>query len=178
MCLNDNMESLIYVNELCNLYGLDTISAGATVAFAIECYENGLLTKADTDGLELTWGNSDAHVAVLKKMCLREGIGDVLADGAKWAAEKIGRGPEKLRHACRRRDARHARPPLLPGLGRHLHLRLHAGQAYPGRNGLRRARRRERERLRRHGRALQAGAATTRPTRASTTPCSPAGSTG
>ena len=73
MCLNDNMESLIYANELCNLYGLDTISAGATVAFAIECYENGLISKEDTDGLELTWGNSDAHVAILEKMCRARG---------------------------------------------------------------------------------------------------------
>jgi aldehyde:ferredoxin oxidoreductase len=96
MCLNIDMESLIYENDLCNLYGLDTISAGATVAFAIECFENGILTKADTDGLELTWGNSDAHVGLLKKMCVREGIGDVLADGAKWAAEKIGRGAEQF----------------------------------------------------------------------------------
>jgi aldehyde:ferredoxin oxidoreductase len=96
MCLNDNMESLIYVNELCNLNGLDTISAGATVAFAIECYEYGLLSKADTDGLELTWANSDAHVELLRKMCEREGIGDVLADGAKWAAAKIGCGAERF----------------------------------------------------------------------------------
>ena len=61
MCLNDDMQSLIYANELCNLYGLDTISAGSTVAFAIECYENGLLTKADTDGIELTWGKCRCH---------------------------------------------------------------------------------------------------------------------
>jgi len=117
MCLNDNMESLIYVNELCNLYGLDTISAGATVAFAIECYENGVLTKADTDGLELTWGNSDAHVAVLEKMCVREGIGDVLADGAKWAAEKIGGGAEQFAmHAGGEMLAMHD-PRCFPGWG-------------------------------------------------------------
>src|SRR4030042_1778086 len=96
MCLNDDMESLIYINELCNLYGLDTISAGATLAFAIECYENGLLSIRDTDGLELTWGNSDAHVGVLRKMCLREGIGDVLAEGAKRAAAIIGGGAERF----------------------------------------------------------------------------------
>jgi aldehyde:ferredoxin oxidoreductase len=95
-CMNDNMESLIYANELCNLHGLDTISAGATVAFAIECYENGILTKKDTDGLELTWGNSDTIIAVLKKMCIREGIGDILAEGAKVAAAKIGRGAEQF----------------------------------------------------------------------------------
>jgi aldehyde:ferredoxin oxidoreductase len=95
-CLNDNMESLIYANELCNLYGFDTISAGAVIAFAIECYENGILTKKDTDGLELTWGNADAIISLLEKMGRREGIGDLLAEGAKAAATKIGRGAEKF----------------------------------------------------------------------------------
>jgi aldehyde:ferredoxin oxidoreductase len=95
-CLNDNVESLIYANELCNLHGFDTISAGAVIAFAIECYENGILTKKDTDGLELTWGNTDAIIEVLKKMCTREGIGDLLAEGAQVAAAKIGRGAEKF----------------------------------------------------------------------------------
>jgi aldehyde:ferredoxin oxidoreductase len=95
-CLNNNMESLIYANELCNLHGFDTISAGAVIAFAIECYENGILTKKDTDGLELTWGNADAVIEVLKKMCTREGIGDLLAEGAQVAAAKIGRGAEKF----------------------------------------------------------------------------------
>jgi aldehyde:ferredoxin oxidoreductase len=95
MCLNDNMESLIYANELCNLNGLDTISAGATVAFAIECYENGVISREETDGLDLRWGNSEAIIGVLEKMCRREGIGDILADGAKWAAQRIGRGADK-----------------------------------------------------------------------------------
>ncbi len=117
MCLNDDMESLIWANELCNLYGLDTISAGATVAFAIECYENGIITRADTDGLELTWGNSDAHVGVLEKMCRREGIGDILADGAKWAAEKIGGGAEQFAmHAGGEMLAMHD-PRCFPGWG-------------------------------------------------------------
>ena len=117
MCLNDDMRSLIYANELCNLAGLDTISAGATVAFAIDCYENGVLTKADTDGLELTWGNSDAHIAVLERMCRREGIGDVLADGAKWAAQRIGRGAEQLAmHAGGEMLAMHD-PRCFPGWG-------------------------------------------------------------
>ena len=96
MCLNDNMQSIIYANDLCNLHGLDTISAGAVIAFAIECYENKLLTKADTDGIELTWGNCDAIVAVLEKMIKREGIGDLLAEGAQIAAAKIGRGAEQF----------------------------------------------------------------------------------
>jgi aldehyde:ferredoxin oxidoreductase len=96
MCMNDNMESLIYANELCNMHGLDTISAGTTIAFAIECFENGILTKADTDGIELTWGNSRAIIDVLKKMCVREGIGDLLAEGAQRASAEIGKGAEKF----------------------------------------------------------------------------------
>jgi aldehyde:ferredoxin oxidoreductase len=95
-CLNDNMESIIAANELCNLHGLDTISAGGIVSFAIECYENGLLTKSDTDGLELTWGNSRAIVQLVEKICRREGIGDLLAEGAKIAADKIGQGAERF----------------------------------------------------------------------------------
>jgi len=74
---------------------MDTISAGATVAFAIECYENGILTLDDTNGLELTWGNTKAIVALIQKMIKREGIGDLLADGVKVAAEKIGNGADK-----------------------------------------------------------------------------------
>jgi len=117
MCLNTDMKSLIYENELCDMYGLDTISAGTTLAFAIECFENGLITKADTDGHELTWGNSDAHVHILKKMCVREGIGDVLADGAKWAAEKIGNGAEQFAmHAGGEMLAMHD-PRCFPGWG-------------------------------------------------------------
>ncbi|MFW6125793.1 MAG: aldehyde ferredoxin oxidoreductase family protein, partial [Chloroflexota bacterium] len=94
MCLNDNLESIIKANDLCNSYGLDTISAGATIAFAIECYENGLITSGDTDGIELTWGNDEAIVAMTEKLARREGFGDVLADGVKVAAGKIGGGAE------------------------------------------------------------------------------------
>jgi aldehyde:ferredoxin oxidoreductase len=95
MCLNNDTESIAMANHLCNDYGLDVISAGATVAFAIECYENGLITKEDTDGVVLTWGNHQAIVAMTEKMAKREGFGDVLADGVKVAAEKIGRGAEQ-----------------------------------------------------------------------------------
>jgi aldehyde:ferredoxin oxidoreductase len=95
-CLNDNVDSIIAANELCNFHGLDTISASGIVSFAIECYENGLLTKSDTDGLELTWGNSRAIVQLVDKIGRREGIGDLLAEGAKIAAEKIGRGAERF----------------------------------------------------------------------------------
>jgi len=66
------------------------------IAFAIECYENGILSKSDTDGIELSWGNSEAIVAVLEKMIRREGIGDLLAEGAQIAAKKIGGGAEQF----------------------------------------------------------------------------------
>lgn len=92
LCMNNDMDSVFYLNEVLNRAGMDTISAGGTVAFAIECYEKGLLTKADTDGLELTWGNSQAIIALVEKMVRREGIGDLLADGSKVAARKIGKG--------------------------------------------------------------------------------------
>jgi len=89
--LNDDLASIIKVNEICNNYGLDTISVGASIAYAMECYENGLLTKADTDGLKLTWGNAEAIVKLTEKIARREGFGEVLADGARVAWEKLGR---------------------------------------------------------------------------------------
>jgi len=95
MCLNNNTESIAMANDICNRYSLDTISTGTVVAFAIECYENGLITKADTDGIELTWGNHKAIVAMTEKIAKREGFGVVLADGVKRAAERLGRGSEQ-----------------------------------------------------------------------------------
>ncbi|MEE8413925.1 MAG: aldehyde ferredoxin oxidoreductase family protein [Dehalococcoidales bacterium] len=95
MCLNNNTESIAMANHICNAYGLDTISAGCVIAFAIECYENGLITKEDTDGIELTWGNHRAIIDMTWKMAKREGFGDILADGVMVAAEKIGKGAEQ-----------------------------------------------------------------------------------
>ncbi len=96
MNLNNNLDSLTYANHLCNAYGFDSISAGATISFAIECYENGILTKEDTDGLELRWGDDKAIIKLLEMMGTRQGIGAILADGVKVASEKIGRGSEKF----------------------------------------------------------------------------------
>ena len=94
-CLNNNIESIIKVNDICNRYGIDAISAGATIAFAIECFENGLINKSDTDGIEMTWGNHKAIVAMTEKLAKREGFGAILADGVKLAAQKIGKGADK-----------------------------------------------------------------------------------
>jgi aldehyde:ferredoxin oxidoreductase len=93
--LNDNLESITKANEICNEYGLDTISVGATIAFAIECFEEGIITPRDTEGLELRWGNHSAIVALAEKIARREGLGDVLADGVKVTAEKLGPGAEQ-----------------------------------------------------------------------------------
>jgi len=94
LLLNDDLDTVFLCNDLCNRSGLDTISAGSTVAFALECFERGILSKADTGGLELRWGDKDAIVALLKLMIAREGIGDILADGVARAAERIGKGSE------------------------------------------------------------------------------------
>ncbi len=95
LLLNDDLISIFKLNDLCNRAGIDTISAGATIAFAIECFENGIIGLDDTDGLELKWGSSEACIELLKKMINREGIGDVLADGSKKASERIGKDSEK-----------------------------------------------------------------------------------
>ncbi len=95
LCLNEDSDSIFYMNELLNRAGMDTISAGGTAAFAIECYERGILTKDETDGLELNWGNTQAIISLIQKMIKREGIGDLLADGSKVASKKIGKGSER-----------------------------------------------------------------------------------
>jgi aldehyde:ferredoxin oxidoreductase len=94
MMLNSDMDSLTYFNHLCNAYGLDTIAAGSVIAFAIECLDSGVITKEDCDCLDLRWGNGEAIVAMLKKIATREGFGDVLADGVRKAAAKIGPASE------------------------------------------------------------------------------------
>ena len=90
LCLNTDADTIRYLNELLNRAGMDTISVGGTVAFAIECFEKGLIGESDTDGLKLVWGNSEAIVRLVEKMVRREGIGDLLADGVKRAAQRIG----------------------------------------------------------------------------------------
>ena len=95
-CGIDRLDAIIKASELCNYYGMDSISAGVIVGFAMDCYENGILTEKDTDGIEARFGNHEALVKLLEKMGKREGIGDILAEGVKIAAEKIGKGADKL----------------------------------------------------------------------------------
>ncbi len=92
LLLVDDLDVILRANHMCNLAGLDTISAGTALAFGMECFEQGLIRTADTDGVELRWGNAEGMLAVLQKIIHREGIGDILADGAGWAAHQIGAG--------------------------------------------------------------------------------------
>ncbi|MEW6672455.1 MAG: aldehyde ferredoxin oxidoreductase family protein [Thermodesulfobacteriota bacterium] len=94
MCLNTDLGSIIKLNDMCNRSGLDTISAGSVIAFAMECYEKGIISKSDADGLDLVWGNPDAMITLLDKIIRREGFGDILADGVRIAARKIGKGAD------------------------------------------------------------------------------------
>jgi len=95
-CGNTNGEAVNMANDICNRAGMDVISAGTVVAFAIECYENGILTKKDTGGIELRWGDHHGMVAMTEQLARQEGFGAILAQGVKIAAEKIGRGADKF----------------------------------------------------------------------------------
>jgi len=90
LMMNDHYPSIMVANSLCNRYGLDTISAGGCTAFAFECYEAGIIGPQDTDGLVLTWGDHEAMNRLVEKIALREGIGDLLAEGVQRAAERLG----------------------------------------------------------------------------------------
>jgi aldehyde:ferredoxin oxidoreductase len=90
LCLNKDIRSIGKANDICNRFGMDTITCGATIAFAIECFENGLITEKDTDGIKLSWGNSKAIVDMVEKIGKREGFGEILSLGSQKAAEHIG----------------------------------------------------------------------------------------
>jgi aldehyde:ferredoxin oxidoreductase len=94
-CGIDDLKAIAKGSELCNAYSLDTISTGMSIAFAMECYENGLLASGETDGIEIKFGNADAMLQLIELIAKREKIGDLLAEGSAKAAEKIGKGAEK-----------------------------------------------------------------------------------
>ncbi|UCG83702.1 MAG: aldehyde ferredoxin oxidoreductase family protein [Dehalococcoidia bacterium] len=91
LCMVDDLAGLIKANEKCNKYGLDVISCGSAIAFAIECFENGLIGSEATGGIVLKWGDIDAVMKTIDKIAQRDGFGDILAEGVKRAAEKIGK---------------------------------------------------------------------------------------
>ncbi|MGB7093118.1 MAG: aldehyde ferredoxin oxidoreductase family protein [Anaerolineales bacterium] len=93
-CAIDDLAAIAKASELCNKYGMDSISCGATIAWAFEAFNEGKLTLADTDGLDLSWGNADAMVQLTERIGQREGFGDLLAEGSERAARQVGRGTE------------------------------------------------------------------------------------
>ena len=89
-CLNNDVESVFHMGKRCDLLGMDTISCGKTIGFAMELYEQGIISAKDADGLDLSWGNDEAQVELVEKIAKREGFGDTLANGVRKAAETIG----------------------------------------------------------------------------------------
>jgi aldehyde:ferredoxin oxidoreductase len=96
LCLIDDLPAIAKANELCNRYGLDTISAGGVIAFAMEAYERGIITKKDTDGIELVWGNGKGLIAMVQKMGKGEGIGALMTEGSKRMAEILGKNAKEF----------------------------------------------------------------------------------
>ena len=94
LLMNDNMPAVLKLSELANKYGVDSISCGASIAFAMECFEKGVITSDDLDGDSLRWGNVDDIFTMFDKIVSRKGFGDVLAEGTRAAAKKIGKNSE------------------------------------------------------------------------------------
>jgi len=116
-CCVDDLAAVAYANQVCNMYGMDTISCGAVVAFAMDCYEQGLLTAADTGGLELAFGSAEAMVRLTEQIAHREGLGDLLAEGSAQAAQRIGRGAKDLVVAVKGNDLPAHMPEVKRSLG-------------------------------------------------------------
>jgi len=94
LLLIDDLAAILKMGETANRYGVDSISCGGTIAFAMECFEKGIITSKDLDGGQLRWGNPDDVLAIMEKIAKRQGFGDVLAEGSRSAAKKIGKNAE------------------------------------------------------------------------------------
>jgi len=116
-CSIDDLKAVALANQLCNLYGMDTISCGATIAWAMDCFEHELLSVEDTNGIDLRFGNAEAMLAMVEKIARREGFGDVLAQGSARAAEIIGRGSEELLITAKKMEAPAHMPQVKRSLG-------------------------------------------------------------
>jgi len=103
-CGIGDLKIISKANELCGRYGLDTISTGVTIAFAMECFEKGIITEDDTDGIRLKFGNGQALLKMIKKIAERDGFGDLLAEGSYRAAEKIGKGSKQYSISVKKQE--------------------------------------------------------------------------
>jgi aldehyde:ferredoxin oxidoreductase len=117
-CGIDNLAAIAYANQLCNQYGMDTISCGATIAWAMECFENGKITTADTGGVELKFGNAEAMVKMTEMIAKGAGFGQILGMGSAAAAGQIGRGTEEYLLTSHKQEA----PAHMPQMKRSLAL--------------------------------------------------------
>jgi aldehyde:ferredoxin oxidoreductase len=116
-CGVSDLEAVCKGHDLCNAYAMDTISAGEVVAFAMECYERGVLTSDVTRGLDLNFGNAEAMVELLGQIARREGLGDILAEGSRRAAQEIGQGTEEYAMQVKGVGFGMHEPRSKPGLG-------------------------------------------------------------
>lgn len=116
-CGVNDLEYVSLANQLCNMYGLDTISCGATIAFAMECYEKGLLDEDYCDGIKLNFGNSKALPLIIEKIANRKGIGDLLAEGSYRAAERIGKNAVSLTVTVKKQELPAHMPQFKPAVG-------------------------------------------------------------
>ncbi len=116
-CGITSLETIALSNQLCNMYGIDTISTGATIAFAMECFEKGLIDKSDTDGLELVFGNDEVLPIIIEKIAKREGIGNLLAEGSYRAAQEIGGDAHKYSISVKGQELPAHMPEMKPSVG-------------------------------------------------------------
>ena len=116
-CGISDLKYIAKANELCNKYTMDTISTGMVIAFAMQCYEAGILTKEDTEGIELTFGNKEALLILVERIARREGLGDLLSQGSYLAAQKIGKGSERFIHQVKGQEIPMHDPRIKTGVG-------------------------------------------------------------
>jgi len=121
--LIDDLQAMCKAHELCNRYGMDTISTGSTIAFAMECFENGIFGLDETDGLPLNFGNAEAMIEMVEKIARRRGLGDLLAKGTRRAAEIIGKDSMKYAMHVKGLELPYHEPRYKQGLG--LHYTVH-----------------------------------------------------
>jgi aldehyde:ferredoxin oxidoreductase len=122
ICGSDNVHAMCKAHEICNSYGVDTISAGATIAWAMECFEKGLLTAKDTGGFTTQFGDHEGMLKLLTMMVEREGFGDLLANGSAYAAKVIGRGTEQYSMSVKGQEFAMHEPRSKMGLAYHFAL--------------------------------------------------------
>jgi len=117
LCEIDDIEAIFKGNELCNRLGLDTISTGVSIAFAMECFEKGIINQKDTGGLKIEFGDTQIMLELINMIGRRQGIGNILAEGVKRAARKFGKGSEKYAMHVKGQEMPLHEPRGKPGVG-------------------------------------------------------------